>query len=527
MSKWGRGSSCGPLLVSLLVSLVVVAGSCGDDSDTKSVSESASIEPAEHDDRDRGGVVTPEAVADPIELVPDCKTLERRAERSDADLALIPMLCPGLPLDHVELRRLLLSVGSAAQASTMIAALDRDAELQGLVRLAILDRAGQPLPTELPDPATALLTPIDDRILAAVALAHARLREPPAQPGDAQAPPRSPELEEIERTRAHAFLARVYLQGLQSLGLAQGRPLPPFARLLAGPALYHARSFCRFYWQRRIAGLERTFAEIEFELFTLLVDLDNTPHAGDTALLAVERQQTRVYFEREGPRGRIAKRAELRPDAGVRGTEVLLPFVHELDRLFDHRFIDLALERAMRYGAEPNGPGLDPLAAVVTEDLRERDLREYERRLARRVERARKNTPSSRHAGTRELDPELPVEWLDAAAVAEQAHAWLVLAHDRGPDFARAHARARAVGLLQWRPDAVTALLASKPDDAAVRAHHDLLFALLDAFGDDDLASLRLRVAAERPPGSEAQDRDTRVRRRFALATRDALLHPR
>jgi hypothetical protein len=55
-----------------------------------------------------------------------------------------------------------------------------------------------------------------------------------------------------------------------------------------------------------------------------------------------------------------------------------------------------------------------------------------------------------------------------------------------------------------------------------VRAHHDLLFALLDAVGDDDLASLRLRVAAERP-----SDSDARVRRRFALATRDALLHPR
>jgi hypothetical protein len=56
-----------------------------------------------------------------------------------------------------------------------------------------------------------------------------------------------------------------------------------------------------------------------------------------------------------------------------------------------------------------------------------------------------------------------------------------------------------------------------------VRGHHDLLFALLDAFGDDDLASLRLRVAA----GSAPHDGDTRVRRRFALATRDALLHPR
>jgi hypothetical protein len=204
-----------------------------------------------------------------------------------------------------------------------------------------------------------------------------------------------------------------------------------------------------------------------------------------------------------------------------------LPLVHELDRLFDHRFIDLALDRAMRHGAEPGGPGLDPLVAVVTEDLRERDLREYERRLARRVERARKHTPSSRHAGTSELDPELPVEWPDAAVVAEQAHAWLLLAHGRGPDFGRAHARARVITLLQWRPDAVVELLTSQAEDDAVRAHEDLLFALLDAFGDDDLASLRLRVAADRPSGGEAHDRDARIRRRFALATRDALSHPR
>lgn len=526
MTVVGRCSWWGGGLLGALLGLTSTG--CGDDSDRKPASESASVELAE---RDPVGSSTPEPAVDPIELVPDCKSLERRAARSDADLALLPVLCPGLAgrgeenLDHRELRRVLLSVGSAAQASTMIAALDRDAELQGLVRLAMLDRAGQPLPSELPDPATALLTPIDDRILAAVALAHARLAEPAPVPG--QIPPRDPIAVEIERTRAHAFLARVYLQGLASLGLAPGRPLPPFARLLAGPALYHGRSFCRFYWQRRIAGLERTFAEVEFELLTLLVDLENTPHAGDPGLLAVERQQTRLYFEREGPRGRIAKRAEQRPDAGVRGTEVLLPLVHELDRLFDHRFIDLALERAMRRGAEPNGPGLDPLAAVVTEDLRERDLREYERRLARRVERARKNTPSSRHTGTGELEPELPVEWPDAATVAEQAHAWLVLAHGRGPDFARAHARARAVGLLQWRPDGVAALLASKPDDPAVLAHRELLFELLDAVGDDDLASLRLRVAAERPTGSEPHERDARIRRRFALATRDALLHPR
>lgn len=485
-----------------LVAAWLVVG-CGDDAPPSAADQQVSVEQPEPDE-----VAEKPAGADPIELVPDCKALADRAKRSDADLAVLPMLCPGLQLDHSQLRRVLLSVGSAAQAETMLAALDRDAELQGLLRLVLLDRAGQPPPTELPDPATALLTPIDDRILAAAALAYARLRQV--------------DLDELERTRAHAFLARLYLQGLSSLGLRKGRPLPPFARLLAGPALFHGRSFCRFYWQRRVAGLERTFAEVEFDLLTLLVDLDNTPHAGDPALLAVERQQTRMYFEREGPRTRIAKRAEQRPDAGVRGTDSLLPFVQELDRLFDHRFIDLALDRAMRRGAE-GGYGLDALVAVVTEDLRERDLREYERRLARRVERARKTTPSARHVGTRELEGVLPVEWPDAATVAEQAHAWLTLAHGRSPDFARMHALARAVAMLSWRPDAVVELLTDRREDAAVVAHHDLLFALLDAPGDDDLQTLRLRVGADRG----APHRDAQIRRRHALATRDSLMHPR
>jgi hypothetical protein len=494
-----------------LIVLLLLVGSlgCGDDEDatpqaearatTGGQTEAAEAEPVEADD--------------PVEPVEDCAALERRAERSDADLVLLPVLCPGLTLEHSQLRRVLLSIGSAARAATVISSLDHDAELQGLARLAALDRSSQPMPDELPDPATALLTPIDDRILAAVELAHARLRDP--------------EIEDDDRTRAHAFLARVYMQALQSLGLPPGRPLPPFARLLAGPALHHGRSFCRFYWQRRVAGLERSFAETELELLALLVDLENTPHAGDPALLAVERQRTRAYLEREGPSGRIARRAEQRPEARALGTDLLLPLVHELDRLFDHRFVDLALDRAMRRGAESGGYGLDPMVAVVTEDLRERDLREYERRLARRVERARRTTPSSRHAGSRELEPELPVEWHDAARVAEEAHAWLSVAHGRGPDFARTHALARAVEALKWRPDAVRELLGAGPEDPVVRSHHELLFALLDAVGDDDLASLRLRVAAERPLGDDPHEREARLRRRYALAARDALLHPR
>jgi hypothetical protein len=80
---------------------------------------------------------------------------------------------------------------------------------------------------------------------------------------------------------------------------------------------------------------------------------------------------------------------------------------------------------------------------------------------------------------------------------------------------------------LTWRPDALAELLEPGPEDAIVRAHEDLLFTLLDSYGDDDLASARVRVAFEQPHGETPEARDARLRRRFSLAGRDALLHPR
>ena len=454
---------------------------------------------------------------DTVEPVGDCSTLAARAKRlpSGDDQVLLPILCPGLNLDHSQTRTVVLALASGRQAAQAIAALDGDPELQGVVRLAALDRASQPMPSELPDPSTALLTPIDDRVLAAVELAYAQLR--------------NPAIEENQRTRAHALLAQVYIQALQSLGLRAGRPLPPFARLLAGPALFHGRSFCRFYWQRRVAGLERTFAETEVDLLALLIDLENTQHAGDPGLLAVERQRTLNYLENSGPTSRIARRAQRRPEARALGTDLLLPLVHELGRLIDHGFIDLALDRGLRAGAEAGGYGLDPVVALLTEELRQRDLREYERRLARRVERARKSTPRARHKANRELEGELPLEWPNAAAVADQARAWLAVAHGRGPDFARRHAIARALLSLRNRPDGVRELLTMAAKDAVVRAHRGMLLELLEARDDGSLASLRLSAGPETLPseGLSGAALEDWARKNYALASRNALLHPR
>lgn len=444
---------------------------------------------------------------DPVALVEDCEALHLRSRSSDADLQLIPTLCPNLVLDRAESRRVLLGAGTPDELTEQVLRLDAWPELQGIARLALLDRASLPPPSELPDPATALLTPIDDRLLAAVARANAQLL--------------APELTELDRTRAHAFLARIHIEALHALGLPPGRPLPPLARMLAARALHHGRQFCRFYWQRRVAGLERVFADTELELLALLIDLENTPHAGDSGLLVIERQLVREYLERQGAHDRIAALARKRPEAGALDTDLLLPFVHELDRLFDHRLIDMALDRAIRKGGDPGGYGLDPVVAVVTEDLRSRDLREYERRLAKRIERARQQIPRARHeAGAVELEPELPVEWPSARETAELAHRWLTLAHGRPPDFARRHATGRALLLLDDRPDALLELLGS-PRDAVLAEAAPMLLALLADRDTQSLASLRVRV------NFPAGDRDVAVRQAFALATREALMHPR
>lgn len=509
----------GRLGTSWLLALCVALGgsalacSCGDDAEPAPASVVATPpEPA------TTPAPEPRLDPDPVAIVSDCESLHARAASSDADLRLLPQLCPNVVLERGEARRVLLGAGDAEALARTIPTLDAWPELQGIARLALLDRSGLPPPSELPDPATALLTPIDDRLLAAVAAANELL----ARDAPAGLDPAGAITAELARTRAHAFLARIHIEALHALGLPPGRPLPPLARLLAARALQHGRQFCRFYWHRRVAGLERVFADTELELLALLVDLENTPHAGDGGLLMLERQLVREYLERPGTRERIAALARKRPEAGALDTDLLLPFVHELDRLFDHRLIDWALERALRKGAETSGYGLDPVIAVVTEDLRARDLREYERRLAKRVEKARTNVPRARHeAGPTELEPELPLEWASAIEVAEQAHRWLALAHARPPDFAHRHALARAMQLLDDRPDALLELLDRGPGDAIVAALAPRLLALLDARDGESLASLRVRVAFG------AGDREAHERRAYALATRDALMHPR
>ncbi|MEZ4452197.1 MAG: hypothetical protein R3B09_22215 [Nannocystaceae bacterium] len=131
----------------------------------------------------------------------------------------------------------------------------------GLVRLAILDRAATP--GDDLAPADAVVSPIDDAVLAQVALAL-RVRYDPAA-------------SHADRLRALALLARVYNEALLQLGLGEDEALPPFARLLAGRFLHCGRELVQSYTQRRVAGLEALVPAIERRLFAVSVALQSTP----------------------------------------------------------------------------------------------------------------------------------------------------------------------------------------------------------------------------------------------------------
>ena len=106
---------------------------CGEEGSTSAIEEPAfEREPAEARE------IAPER--DPIEAVHDCATLATRAAQVRDDLILLPILCPGLSLDHSQTRTVVLALASASAAARAIPALDGAPELQGVVRLAALVR---------------------------------------------------------------------------------------------------------------------------------------------------------------------------------------------------------------------------------------------------------------------------------------------------------------------------------------------------------------------------------------------------
>ncbi|MBZ5710293.1 hypothetical protein [Nannocystis pusilla] len=438
----------------------------------------------------------------PVAAAPagDCAGLAAAAAAgSGEDAVLLVWTCPEVQASTAALRAALLQAATPAEAAALAPKLAAAPDLAGLARLAAIDRpsTGSLNPAEAPDPVTALVSPIDEAALGGV------LRAIGAQTASG--------ITHEQRTRAAALLARVYREALAQLGLPPGQPLPPFGRLLAGRFLHFGRSFCQTYWQRRVAGLENLFAATEDELMRVMLALERTAHAGDDALLAVERQRARRYLQGRG----VAERLKSR---GVTPTpESLLPLPNELDRLVDHGFIDLALQRALFLAGEQPAPfGMGPVVESLRSILTQRDLGDFQALLERRIAEARKLEPPPPEQGTREWPVRAPWSWSDAGAIAEAAGQWCEEA-GQAEGTARRRGLWRAVLALRERPDACRELL-RRADAGGLAAQ--VARAVLDRLDDDSLATLRTRTA-----GGEAGE--AQVRRTFALASRDAGLLPR
>lgn len=459
--------------------------------------------------------------AAPPAAITSCEALQAAAALHPPDAAILLELCPGTPTTPVILRHALLMADSPAAAAALVPRLVAAPDLVGLARLLALDRAGAsastpttpatppPPPVELPDPASAPVSPITDAVLGAVQLAIIQQ----TQSG----------LTQDQRTRAAAYLARVHQEALQQLGLVDGQPLPPLARVLAGRFLHYGRELSRMYWQRRVAGLEGLFASTELQLLRLVLALERSPHLADDALLAVEHQRSRRHLQGSGVAERIAR--TLGAESPAITPQDLLPLPHEFDRLLDHGFVDLVIQRALFLaGEQPGGFGITPVAEMLRRQLEARDLQAYSATLEQRIADARALNPAPPEQGSQVFPARVVLAWPAESAAADEADAWLRLAQGAA-ELPRRHALARASLLLRERPDAARALLRRALDPTAARdpVRVGLLLDLLARLDDESLVGLRLRVAA----GPQPPLGDDAVRRAHALAARDAGLLPR
>lgn len=451
----------------------------------------------------------PLSVAPPASPLPgDCETLAERAHEGGPDAVLLAWLCPEWPLDAVAARAALLAVRSPDEAAALVPRLADHPALQGLLRLVA--QAPAAAVSELPDPSTAVVSPIDDQVLARVQRAHAIIG--------------ARGIGHPERTRARAFVAKTYLQATQQLGVGVGRPPEPFARLLAGRALHYGRELCTTYLHSRVSGLAPLFQEIETRLLAMVIALEASPHVGDAARLAVELDETRRYLQREGPRQRIARQRTALSSAPLASAE-LSPLPNDLDRLLDHGFVDLAVTRAIGEAVAADGPGLLPMEQLLRDSLARAERGEYVALLERRLGRARARTPPPLERGANPPARARELPWTAAGSVADEAAEWIELA-PVAPDLPRRYALGRALLLVRARPDALMLLLdhATAPDASlALRQSLGWLTQELAAWDDGRLAWLQRRSAAD-PHVIREDDRDAieaARRRRLALALRE------
>lgn len=453
-------------------------------------------------------------------LPADCEALAGRATDGGPDAVLLAWLCPDHPLDAVAARAALLAVRSPDEAAALVPRLAGHPPLQGLLRLVAQGSA--PAVAELPDPAVAVVSPLDEPVLAAVQRAHALVHARGILPA--------------ERTRARALVAKAHLQATQQLGVAVGRPPEPFARLLAGRALHHGREFCVAYLQGRVAGLAPLFHELEGHLLALVVALESSPHHGDGARLAIELEETRRYLQRQGPRDRIARRSAEQSRAPAAATE-LSPPADDLARRLDHGLVDLAVASALEAAVHSEGPGLRAMEQHLRDALVRAERGEYLALLEHRLERARARIPPPPEHGPAAPWHAREPPWPGAGRVADQAAAWIERAPSE-PGLPRHYALGQALLLVRSRPDALVLLLDhATAEDAspALREAVGWLARELEARDDGRLPWLQRRAAADppwirgdqRPDGAELQRAEAARRRAFALRMREADRQPR
>lgn len=448
----------------------------------------------------RAGLTSPRPVLQvtaPV-LPESCDELATLARTDNPAAALLPILCPDTPLDAVAARKALLAADSADAARRRIPLLTGHPELEALGKLVAQVHADLEIDARLPDPASAIVTPLSDTVLATAALAHARLRTPGLGP-DAH-------------TRARAYLAKVHTHALRQLGVEPTRPPGPLGRQLAALAIHYGRSFCTAYWRRRVPGLGTLFGETERSILQAVLVLEADSSAGDSPLIAHELSMGRQYLERPDVHTRLLKAAER--DPGLLSPNRVEPIAKTLPRLLEHGLVDLAIARALTLRKRGN-VALADIEQLLRAGLTDVEGDEYLERLDARLQRARKrSTPASAASLDHAPDP----DWPSASAVAREQ---LEAIEGADTPFTRRYALARAVVTFRARPDALRVALdrATTSAQPSIATAVPLLRAVLDELDDGRLAVLRRQAATD---SRIVTDAEAATRRGFARMAREA-----
>ncbi len=444
------------------------------------------------------GTPVPKPLAPPPVLPEDCEEVAAMAAEDGHAAALLPVLCPETPLDAVAARKALLAADSADAARRRIPLLAGHNELEALAKLVAQTSVDVEIDARLPDPATAIVTPLSDTVLSTLALARARLQTPGLGPG--------------AHTQARAYLAKVHTHALRQLGIETTRPPGPLGRQLAALSIHYGRAFCTAYWRRRVPGLGTLFNETERAILWAVLVLEADSSAGDPPLVAYELSMGRQYVERTDVHARLLKAFER--DLGPQSPNRVEPIANALPRLLEHGFVDLAIARALTLRKRGNVPLAD-IEQLLQAGLTDVEGEEYLERLDARLKRARAN---SSPASAASLDHAADPDWPSPSVVARTQ----LEAIEAAPsEFARRFALGRAVLVFRARPDALRVAIdrASTSIQPAVASAVPLFRSVLDEIDDGRLSWLRRQAETD---VRIVTDEEAATRRSFAKLAREA-----